>query len=149
MARFNKIFAGPAQENLPQVQERVCPTAVLPGTALVENGVNFAQAGASAATKVYIAQDNYLAQRDTDTAWPAGDRVIGMEPLDELFFNVRVPTATNVARGANLTTNATGRFVVATSGQRVIMIAEEAYNNTTGADQLVRARKAQPGIVVA
>ncbi|WP_293875541.1 hypothetical protein [Sphingomonas sp. UBA978] len=149
MARFNKIFAGPAQNNLPQVQERICPTAVLPGTALIENGTAFAQAGASAPTKVYIAQDNYLALKDTDTAWPAGDRVIGMEPLDELFFNVRVPTGTNVARGANLTTTAAGKFAVATTGQRVIMIAEEAFNNTTGADQLVRARKAQPGMVVA
>ena len=72
-----------------------------------------------------------------------------MEPLDELFFNVRVPTGTNVARGANLTTNAAGKFVLATTGQRVLMIAEEAYNNTSGADQLVRARKAQPGMTVA
>lgn len=148
MARFNKIFAGPVDQNKPQVQERICAAAVLPGTALIESGANFAQAGAAAATKVYIAQDNYLALKDVDTAWPAGDRVIGMELLDELFFNVRVPTATNVARGANLTTNAAGKFVVATTGQRVIMIAEEAYNNTSGADQLVRARKAQPGIVV-
>ena len=148
MARFNKIFAGPAQNNLPQVQERICAAAVLPGTALIESGANFAQAGASAAVKVYIAQDNYLALKDVDTAWPAGDRVIGMEPLDELFFNVRVATGTNVARGANLTTTAAGKFAVATTGQRVIMIAEEAYNNTSGADQLVRARKAQPGIVV-
>ncbi|SMC97052.1 hypothetical protein [Novosphingobium sp. B1] len=143
MARYNKIFAGPAQENLPQVQERICPTAVLPGTALVENGSAFAQAGANALGKVYIAQDNYLAQKDTDTAWPAGDRIVGMETLDELFFNVRVPTGTNVARGSLLTTNSAGKFVIATTGQRVIMVAEEAYNNTSGSDQLVRARRAQ------
>lgn len=149
MARFNKIFAGPVDQNKPQVQERICAAAVLPGTALIESGANFAQAGAAAATKVYIAQDNYLALKDVDTAWPAGDRIIGMEPLDELFFNVRVPTGTNVARGANLTTTSVGKFAVATSGQRVIMIAEEAYNNTSGVDQLVRARKAQPGMVVA
>ena len=149
MARFNKIFAGPVDQNKPQVQERICAAAILPGTALIESGANFAQAGASAATKFYIAQDNYLALKDVDTAWPAGDRVIGMEPLDELFFNVRVPTGTNVARGANLTTNAAGKFVLATTGQRVLMIAEEAYNNTSGADQLVRARKAQPGMTVA
>lgn len=149
MARFNKIFAGPVDYNKPQVQERICAAAVLPGTALIESGANFAQAGASAPTKVYIAQDNYLALKDVDTAWLAGDRIIGMEPLDDLFFNVRVPTGTNVARGANLTTSAAGKFVVATTGQRVIMIAEEAYNNTSGADQLVRARKAQPGMTVA
>ena len=148
MARFNKIFAGPASENLPQVQERICTTAVLPGTALIESGANFAQAGANAAVKIYIAQDNYLALKDVDTAWPANDRIIGMEPLDEQFFNVRVPTGVNVARGANLTTSAAGKFVIATSGQRVIMSAEEAFNNNTGADQLVRARIAQSGITV-
>jgi hypothetical protein len=149
MARYNKIFAGPTQQNLPQVQERICTTAVLPGTALIESGANFAQAGANVATKFYIAQDNYLALKDTDTAWPANDRIIGMEPLDELFFNVRVPTGNNVLRGSELTTSAAGKFVLATTGQNVRMIAEEAYNNASGADQLVRARKAQPGIVKA
>lgn len=149
MARFNKIFAGPVDQSKPQVQERVCAAAILPGTALIESGANFAQAGANAAGKIYIAQDNYLALKDVDTAWPAGDRVIGMEPLDELFFNVRVPTATNITRGAALTTNAAGKWVLATTGQRAILLAEEAYNNTSGADQLVRARKAQPGMVVA
>ncbi|MDH2092328.1 hypothetical protein N5K21_26775 [Rhizobium pusense] len=149
MARFNKIFAGPFTEATPQVQERVCATAVLPGTALVESGSSFAQAGANAAGKIYIAQDNYLALKDVDTAWPANDRVIGMEPLDEQFFNVRVPTGTNITRGANLTTNASGKFVLATTGQNVKLVAEEAYNNTSGADQLVRARKAQPGTVQA
>lgn len=149
MARFNKIFAGPVDQAKPQVQERICPTAVLPGTALIENGSAFAQAGANAATKIYIAQDNYLALKDVDTAWPAGDRVIGMEPLDELFFNVRVPTGQNIGRGAALTTNAAGKFVLATTGQRAILLAEEAFNNTTGADQVVRARKAQPGMTVA
>jgi hypothetical protein len=149
MARFNKVFAGPVDQAKPQVQERICATAVLPGTALVESGANFAQAGANAAGKIYIAQDNYLALKDVDTAWPAGDRVIGMEPLDEMFFNVRVPTGQNVARGAALTTSAAGKFVLATTGQRAILLAEEAFNNNTGADQLVRARKAQPGMVVA
>jgi len=149
MARFNKIFAGPVDQAKPQVHERICATAVLPGTALVDSGTQFAQAGANSALKILIAQDNYLAQRDVDTAWPAGDRVIGMEPLDEMIFHVRVPTGTNVTRGVGLTTNANGKFVVATTGQRIILTGEETYNNTTGADQLVRARKAQPGMTVA
>ncbi|WP_313666212.1 hypothetical protein [Shinella sp.] len=149
MARYNKIYAGPVSEPLPQVQERICTAGVLPGTALVESGSNFAQAGANAAGKIYIAQDNYLAMKGVDDAWPANDRIVGMEPLDEQFFNVRVPTGTNVTRGANLTTNAAGKFVLATTGQNVKLVAEEAYNNTSGADQLVRARKAQPGTVQA
>lgn len=149
MARYNKIFLGPVDKNKPQVQERLCAATILPGTALVESGSSFAQAGANSAVKIYMAQDNYPALKDVDTAWPANDRIIGMEPLDEMFFGVRVPTGTNVLRGSELTTNGTGKFVLATTGQNVKMIAEEAYNNTSGADQLVRARKAQPGIVKA
>ena len=149
MARYNKILAGPVDENKPQVQERICAAAILPGTALIESGSNFAQAGANASVKFYIAQDNYLAQKGVDDAWPANDRIIGIEPLDELFFNVRVPTGVNIARGSELTTTSVGKFTLATTGQNVKMIAEEAYNNTSGADQLVRARKAQPGIVKA
>jgi hypothetical protein len=149
MARFNKIFAGPVDEGKPQVQERICTATILPGTALVESGSNFAQAGANSAVKIYIAQDNYLAMKGVDDVWLANDRIIGMEPLDDHLFNVRVPTAVNVTRGAELTTNGTGKFVLATTGQNVRMIAEEAYNNTSGADQLVRARKAQPGMVKA
>ncbi|MHA0335818.1 hypothetical protein [Sphingomonas aquatilis] len=149
MARFNKIFAGPVDQNKPQVHERICATAVLPGTAVIDSGTQFAQAGAATASKILIVQDNYLAQKTVDDAWPAGDRVVAMEPLDELFFYVRVPTGTNITRGVGLTTNAAGKFVVATTGQRVIMTGEETYNNTTGSDQLVRARKAQPGMTVA
>lgn len=149
MARYNKIFAGPVDQVKPQVQERICAAAVLPGTAVIDSGTQFAQAGANTAAKILIVQDNYLALKDTDTAWLAGDRVVAMEPQDELFFHVRVPTGTNITRGVGLTTNAAGKFVVATTGQRVVMTGEETYNNTSGADQLVRARKAQPGMTVA
>lgn len=149
MPRYNKIYAGPVTEPTPQVQERVLNGAYLPGTAVVESGSNFAQAGANALTKVFILQDNYLALKGVDDAWPSGDRGIGMEMLDEQFFNVRVPTGVNVARGAQLTTNASGKFVLATTGQRVIMIAEEAYNNTSGSDQLVRARVARNQLAAA
>lgn len=149
MARYNKIYAGPVTEVTPQVQERICAAAVLPGTALIESGANFAQAAANAVAKVYVAQDNYLQCKGVDDTWIANDRVIGMEMLDEQFFNVRVPTGVNVARGAALTTNATGRFILAVAGNRVLAFAEEAYNNTSGADQLVRVRAAKGGIVQA
>lgn len=149
MARYNKIYAGPVSEVLPQVQERICAAAILPGTALIESGANFAQAGANSNAKVYIAQDNYLAMKGVDDAWAANDRIIGMEMLDEQFFNVRVPTAVNVARGAALTTNAAGKFILAVTGNRIIAFAEEAYNNTSGSDQLVRARAAKGNLAVA
>lgn len=84
-----------------------------------------------------------------DEAWALGDTMIGMEMLDEQFFNVRVPTGQNIARGAKLTTNATGRFVIATTGHRIIATAEEAYNNTSGSDQLVRVRAAKGHLAAA
>lgn len=150
MARYNKIFAGPVTESLPQVQERICDASVLPGTALIEAASDkFAQAGANSNAKVYVCQDNYLTLKGVDTAWAAGARVIGMEPLDEQFFNVLVPTGQNILKGSGLTTNAAGKFVLATTGQRIIMFAEEAYNNTSGSDQLVRARKAQGNLAAA
>lgn len=149
MARFNKIYAGPVTEVTPQVQERICDAAVLPGTAVIESSAKFAQAGANSGEKLYIVQDNYLALKGVDEAWPAGDTVIGMEALDQQFFNVRVPTGVNVARGAKLTTNASGKFVLATAGQNVAVVAEEAFNNTSGSDQLVRVRIARRNTAVA
>jgi hypothetical protein len=148
MARHNKIFAGPFTEATPQVQERILNGAYVPGTAVVITSGNFAQAGANSGDKVYILQDNYLALKGVDDAYLSGDRGIGMELLDEQFFNVRVPTGVNVAQNAELTTNSTGRFVLATTGQNVIVTAEEAYNNTSGSDQLVRVRKAARNIAV-
>lgn len=147
MARYNKIYAGPFTEATPQVQERICDAAVLPGIAVIESGSKFAAAAANTAAKVYIVQDNYLQLKGVNDAWTAGDRIIGMEMLDEQFFNVRVPTGTNVLRGSALTTDASGKFTLAAVGQRVVAYAEEAFNNTSGADQLVRARVARGGIV--
>lgn len=149
MARYNVILAGPADQNKPQVREAVCAAAVLPGTAVVISGANFAQAGANAAGAFYLVQDNYLALKDTDTAWPAGDRIVGIHPQDDELYNVRVPTGQNLVAGDNLTTSAAGKFVKATTGQRILFYALETFNNTSGADQLVRARVANTNLPAA
>ncbi|RZJ47433.1 MAG: hypothetical protein EON87_00940 [Brevundimonas sp.] len=143
MARFNKIYAGPVTEVTPQVQELPAAAATLPGLAVIMSSGKFAIAGANTTEKVFISQDNYLVGEGVDTAVAIDDIVIGMELLDEQFFNVRVPTGVSVVKGVTkLTTNATGRFVIATTGQRIIAIPEETYNNTSGVDQLVRVRRA-------
>lgn len=143
MARFNKIYAGPVEFLLPQVQEAVKTTTTLPGTAVKFSGANFVAAGASDNAKVFLAQENYLMLMGVDDAWAANTRVIGMELLPDRFYNVRVPTGQNIAKGDPLTTDANGKFVKAATGNRIIFFAEEAYNNTSGADQLIRARPAQ------
>jgi hypothetical protein len=149
MARYNVILAGPADKVKPQVREAICAAAVLPGTVVVASGLNFAQAGANATARAYLVQDNYLALKDVDTAWPAGDRVVGLNLQDDELYNVRVPTGQNIAHDAPLTTNAAGKLVLATTGQRILFFAAEAYNNTSGADQLVRARTANTNLPAA
>jgi hypothetical protein len=140
MARYNSIYAGPYTQATPQVREAICGAAVMPGTAVVWSGANFAQAGAASAAKVMIVQDNYLTMKDTETAWLANDRVTALEILDDQLLNVLIPTGQTILRGSELTTNATGRFVLAVATNKVIFQAEEAYTNASGVDQLVRVR---------
>lgn len=143
MARYNVIYAGPTTEVRPQVQELPAAASTLPGCAVVINAGTFALAGAATTGKVFLAQDNYLTCKGVDDAYGADETTIGMEMLDEQFFNVRVPTGVNVTRGAALSTVANGKWGLATDGRPVYAYAEEAFNNTTGADQLVRVRAAK------
>ena len=144
MPRYNKIYAGPATEVTPQVQEAPAVAATLPGVAVQLNAAGLFAVGAVGNSKLFVAQDNYLALRGVDVPWPVGDTMIGMEMLDEQFFNVRVPTGQNVLKGSAMAVNATGKFILATgAGTRIVAFSEEAYNNTTGEDQLVRVRAAK------
>jgi len=143
MARYNKIYAGPFTEAMPQVQELPADASTLPGCLVVMTGGEFVLAGASTVGKVFVAQDNYLAMKGPDDAWAAGDTMIGMELLDEQLFNVRVATGNNVVRGAALTPAANGFLAIASTSDLVVAHAEEAYNNTSGESQLVRVRAAK------
>lgn len=143
MARYNKIFAGPATEVTPQVRE--LPAAdgnIVPGNLLVINSGEFTRAGASAGGKLWVAQDNYLAMKGTDDAYAEDDVVIGMEMLPGQLFNARVATGNNVAVGSALTTAANGALALAGDEDFVVAHAEEAFNNTSGSAQLVRVRAA-------
>lgn len=143
MARYNKIYAGPVTQVTPQVQERTAPANAIPGRIVVENGNAWALAGATTVGKVFVLQDNYLALKGVDDAYPTGDVAMGMELLDEQFFNVRVATANNITRGAALTPAANGELAIAALSDMVVAFAEEAYNNTSGSGQLVRVRAAK------
>lgn len=151
MPRYNKIFAGGVSEPLPQTRELPAAAAILPGCAVVISGSTFALATATtaAATKVYVAEENYITLKNVDVAYATGETVIGLDPLDEQLFYVRVPTGQNVLLGSPLSAGASGKFVLATTGRPILFVAEEAFNNNTGADQLVRARAAKSGGLMA
>lgn len=150
MARHNKIFAGPATENCPQVVEAAGAEnqTIYPGQLIKLASGEFTTATASDNAKLYVAQDNYLAQKGVDAAIVENGEtteqgvVMGLEFLPGQMFNALVPTGNNIAKGDSLTTNATGRLVPVTAGDRVVATADEAYNNTSGSDQLVRVRAA-------
>jgi hypothetical protein len=151
MARFNKIFAGPVTQVTPQVRE--APAAdgnIKPGNLIVLSSGEFTRAAATTVGKVWIAQDNYLAMKGVDDAYAADDVVIGMELLDEQFFNGRVANGVNIsAVGTALTPGANGTLAIASTSDLVIGYAEEIYNNTSGAEQLVRFRAATNGQLTA
>lgn len=144
MARYNTVYAGPATEVRPQVQEAPAADAdILPGNLIVRTGGEFDNAGAATTGKIFVAQDNYLTGKGVDDAYAEGETVIGMEMLDEQFFNLRFPTGTNVTLDAAITPGANGKAALASTSDLVIGYAEEAYNNTSGSDQLVRVRAAK------
>lgn len=142
MARYNKIYAGPAEQVKPQVVERPAGAALLPGLIAVIAAGKFQAAAAAATGRLYVVQDNYLTLKGVDDAYAVDETCIGIELMDDQLLNVRVPTATNVAIDAALTVGANGKVALAAAGDRVIGYAAEAYNNTTGADQLIHMRPA-------
>lgn len=150
MARSNKIYAGPVTQVTPQVREAPAAAAVTPGQLIVLSSGEFTPAAATTVGKVWVAQDNYLAGKGVDDAYAEGDVVIGMELLDEQFFNVRVATGVNIsAVGTPLTPGASGTLAIASTSDLVVAYSEEIYNNTSGSTQLVRVRAATNGHLTA
>lgn len=151
MARYSKILLGPARKNDPQVREAEAGAAILPGSLIVldANG-RFVLAGATTVGKVWLAQENYLAQENVDTAYTAysagppvvrGSRVMGLELQDDVMYAARVADGVNItAPGTALTPAAGGTLGIAATGDLVVAYSEEAYNNNTGASQLVHIR---------
>lgn len=150
MARFNKIYAGPVTQVTPQVREAPAAAAITPGQLIVLSSGEFTPAGATTVGKVWVAQDNYLALKGVDVAYAEDDVVIGMELLDEQFFNVRVANGVNItAVGTALTPGASGTLAIASTSDLVVAYSEEIYNNNTGSTQLVRVRAATNGHLTA
>lgn len=149
MARYNKIYAGPATQVTPQVRELPAAASTVPGSLVVVTAGKFALAGATTVGKVWVAQDNYLAGKGVDDAIAANDVLIGMELLDEQFFNVRVATGNNLSIGTPLTPAADGALAIAATSDLVVAYSEEAFNNTSGSAQLVRVRAATGGHLTA
>ena len=151
MARYNRIHLGPARSNDPQVKEKQAAAATLPGCIVTVNGSDkFALATATTVGKVWLVQENYLAQKGVDDAWDADDTCVALDMEDDTTYAARIPTGVNItAEGTPLAPGASGKFAIAASGDLVVAYADEVYNNNTGSDQLVRVRAATGHVVPA
>src|SRR5690554_5567138 len=107
MARYNKIYAGPTRDPLPQVKEKLASEALLPGSIVeIDGDGEFALHGAAGGRGAhYVVQDNYLAMDGTDTVVATGDTAIGMIPLPQHLFRVLVTTGNNISEGDPLASN--------------------------------------------
>lgn len=133
-------------ENTPQVEEAPCNVPLTPGMIVTRNasGKFIAHAVAGGRGRLRVLQDNYLAMEGPDVAIAADDLGIGLIPLDEQLFYVRVATGNNLIKGDNLVSNGAGLLAkAATTGHDILFTAEETFNNNTGASQLVLCRAAQ------
>ena len=145
MARYNKIYAGPTSEVLPQVEEAPANVALTPGNIVtLSSGKFILHATAGGRGRFRIVQDNYLALESVDTQIAANDTAIGLIPIDDQLYYVRVVTGQNLTKGDPLVSNGSGQLTKgSTQGHHILFWAEETYNNTSGSAQLVLARAAQ------
>lgn len=151
MARYSRIHLGPARKNDPQVREAEAGGAIAPGTFVVLSSGRFVNAVASTVGKVWLAQENYLAQKGVGAPYAAysagppivrGDTVLGLELQDDTHYAAVIATGTNVsAPGTPLKLAAGGKLAIATPGtDNIVAFSDEAFNNNTGSDQLLRIR---------
>ncbi len=143
MARYNKIFLGPVEKVKPQVRELIANAALKPGRLAVISSGKFVLAGATTIGKLWLIQDNYLAQKGVDDDWAADSLAIGIEMQDDCLYAARVATGVNIsAIGTALTPGANGTLAIASTSDLVVAYSEEVYNNNSGSEQLVRVRPA-------
>ncbi len=143
MARYGTIFAGGVEKTMPPSLNRDVDVALAPGTICTLNGDQEFVAHASQGVRgsFFILAEGYLTQDDTDTNIPANETGVGYYPLDDKFFYVLVETGTSVVNEVTLlTSNGSGALEIAASGDEVLFVAAETFNNTTGSNQLVAVR---------
>ena len=143
MARYNTIYAGPANDPSPQTFEALASVALTPGSIATDDAANGFELGAANTTgKVWLVQDNYLTGRGVETQWAQNSRAIALDLLPGKLYNARVADGQDLTEGDPLTPGASGVLVLASTSDMVVATAAETYNNNTGSVQLVTVKPA-------
>lgn len=149
MARYGTIFAGPVQKTMPHTLERPVDVATAPGSLVTINASDeFVVHGSQGVRgSFFILSESTIIQDDTDTNVAADQTGIGFYPQLDCFYHVLVETGSNLtAEVSLLTSNGSGVLEVAASGDEVLFVAAETYNNNTGSNQLVLVRPYQGSV---
>jgi len=146
--RFNKIFAGPATNALPQTVEALANTNTIKGGHIVTlSGGEFVLAGAATRTQIFVAQENYLAGLGTDDAYLENETLVALVPLDELMFNARFAASAALTKGDAVALAANGLLqkLPATTGTYIVVgYADETVTLGSSGQDLIRVRFTQP-----
>lgn len=154
MTTANVVFSGPATEVRPITREAIIAAGqtILPGALVVLDGdgewiLNTTQGGRAG---FCIADMNVIEQKAVTDALTAEGNAKAFVPEVGRTYNLILATSQTIAKGAALTSSATGGQVEAatTTGatvDEVLFIAEEAIT-TTGATARIRARHVASGV---
>lgn len=117
--------------------------ATLPGRVVVHAATGLAISAGTEAGIKYVANHNYLTPSGSgtlvDTAIPAGENMVAIQPLPGMFLNVRAIAGLTITKGAPVYVGAAGR-ITATGAEGAVPFAyaEESITTATVADDLVR-----------
>lgn len=139
MAKDGKhiIHAGGVYPNPLLNREGAAAASTPPGTIGFFAADKFtASVAGNEAAILYVANKDYLRCLSVDDAIPAGELVVGIQPLQGMFLNVRAAAGT-YTKGQALSV-ANGRVKVAAGDESVRCYVEEDKPYTTVAGDLLR-----------
>lgn len=141
MARYNKVYLGPADENVVQTIEGTMASDQAPGAIVIRSGSNLAPHGtAGEGGEVFVLDHDYLGGRNIDQLVESGNTGMAIRPQDSQELAALVATGNDVTAGDPLTSSGSGTLAIAAAGEVVLFYAQESFNNDTGSDALIRVR---------
>lgn len=123
----NLVYIAPACDK-PDVFEAPASVAISPRQVMVLTAGQFALAGANQSGVLYFAGNDIL--EEVTDAYAVGATVQGFRPKSGEYYELQLAAAQTIAKGAALTTDASGNLVALGAGTNVVAYADEAVTTT-------------------
>lgn len=120
----NVIYRGPIKDEPETVSDKTVAGAYLPGILVTEGAAVLTVATASnIEDDLLVLSNSRFTGQDVATAYTSGDTGVAYRPRPGEIYNARLAGAT-YAKGDALTVGASGYFVAAAAGERVLAFFE-------------------------